>query len=105
MNRVSIALLIMPLIVPPSFAQNSSSTTQQTPAAVAHGAFPVKTVKALDSSKLKTGDAVEVETIGSFKLADGTVVPKGSRLTGHVSDAKARSRGDAQSDLTVDFEK
>ena len=48
--------------------------------AIGHGAFPVKVAKTLDSSKLKNGDAVQVETAGSFKLPDGTLVPKGSNL-------------------------
>jgi hypothetical protein len=72
---------------------------------ISSGAFPVKVIKALDSSKLKEGEAVEVETAGSFRLADGTLVPKGSKLTGHVTAAKARSKGDSDSQLTVAFEK
>jgi hypothetical protein len=75
------------------------------PAAVGHGAFPVKIEKTLDSSKLKEGDAVEVETAGSFKLADGTLVPKGSKMTGHVVMAKSRSKGDTDSQLTLAFDK
>jgi hypothetical protein len=76
-----------------------------TPNAVGHGAFPVKVTKTLDSSRLKEGDAIEVETAGSFKLPDGTLVPKGSKLIGHVTTAKARSKGDSQSQLTVAFDK
>src|SRR6266567_4460100 len=76
-----------------------------TPAAVGHGAFPVKVIKTLDSSKLKEGDMVEVETAGSFKLPDGTLVPKRSKLTGQVTLAKARSKGDPDSQLTLTFDK
>jgi hypothetical protein len=76
-----------------------------TPAATGHGAFPVKVTKTLDSSKLKEGDKVEVETAGSFKLADGTLVSKGSKLSGHVTEAKSRSKGDPDSRLTLTFDK
>ena len=79
--------------------------SQAVPTGAGHGAFPVKVVKTLDSSKLKDGDAVEVETAGAFKLPDGTLVPKGSKLTGHVTAAKARSKGDPESQLTVTFDK
>ncbi len=65
----------------------------------------MKITKTLDSSKLKEGDAIEVETAGSFKLPDGTLVPKGSKLAGHVTAAKARSKGDPESQLTVTFDK
>ena len=86
-------------------AKRPSVAAQTTPAAIGHGAFPVKVVKTLDSSKLKEGDNVEVETAGAFKLPDGTLVPKGSKLTGHVTSSKARSKGDSDSQLTVSFDK
>jgi hypothetical protein len=65
----------------------------------------VKVTKTLDSNKLREGDGIEVETAGSFKLADGTLVAKGSKLTGHVVASKARAKGDAESELTVVFDK
>lgn len=80
------------------------AATSAAPTALGHGAFPAKVTKTLDSSKLKEGDAVEVETAGSFKLPDGTLVPKGSKLKGHVTAAKARSKGDTDSQLTIAFE-
>jgi hypothetical protein len=86
----------------------SNATVASTDAKVehplGHGAFPVKLTKSLDSSKLKEGDAVEAETAASFKLPDGTLVPKGSKLTGHITASKARARGDGQSQLTMTFE-
>lgn len=88
-----------------AFGQASSGPAQASPAAVGHGAFPVKVTKTLDSSKLKEGDSIEVETAGSFKLPDGTLVPKGSKLTGRVTAAKARSKGDSVSELTLVFDK
>ena len=75
------------------------------PTAMGHGAFPVKIEKTLDSSKLKEGDSIEVETAGTFKLPDGTLVTRGSKLTGHVVAAKARSKGDSASELTLVFDK
>ncbi len=88
-----------------SFGQATSTPPQASPAAVGHGAFPVKVTKTLDSSKLKEDDSIEVETAGSFKLPDGTLVPKGSKLLGHVTAAKARSKGDSDSELTLAFDK
>src|SRR6202521_4616777 len=106
MNRFGIVLMGTLLVATLCYGQGVSSVpAKATPAAVAHGAFPVKVIKTLDSSKLKEGDAVEVETAGSFKLADGTLVPKGSKLTGHVTASKARSKGDTESQLTVTFDK
>lgn len=85
-----------PLAPPPSAGAN--------PRVVAHGAFPVKVTRTLDSSKLRQGDRIEAETAGAFRLPDGTLVPKGSKLTGHVTVAKARSKGDKQSELGIVFD-
>ena len=106
MNRIGIVVLNAVFAASFCYGQGSSSApAQAVPAAVGHGAFPVKVVKTLDSSKLKDGDNVEVETSGGFKLPDGTLVPKGSKLSGHVTAAKARSKGDSDSQLTVTFDK
>jgi hypothetical protein len=105
MNRIGIIFLSV-LLAGMCYGQTTTSVAAQTtPAAIGHGAFPVKVVKTLDSSKLKEGDNVEVETAGAFKLPDGTLVPKGSKLTGHVTSSKARSKGDSDSQLTVSFDK
>lgn len=101
MNRIITLVLGGVLAAPLCFGQGSTSA----PAVVGHGAFPVKVMKTLDSSKLRESDIVEVETAGSFKLADGTLVSKGSKLTGRVVAAKARSKGDPQSQLTLAFDK
>jgi len=106
MNRVGIVLSGVVLAASLCYGQGSTSVpAQAAPAAAGHGAFPVKVDKTLDSSKLKEGDTVEVETSGSFKLPDGTLVPKGSKLVGHVTTSKARSKGDTQSQLAVTFDK
>src|ERR1700760_3258426 len=99
MNRSGIMVLGMVLAASLCYAQDSTSSSAQG-RVVGHGSFPVKVVKTLDSSKLKEGDSVEVATAGAFKLADGTLVPKGTKLTGHITAAKARSKGDSDSELT-----
>jgi hypothetical protein len=106
MNRIDIVVLSAVLAASLCYGQASSTAPAPgAPAAVGHGSFPVKVIKTLDSSKLKEGDAVEVETAGSFKLPDGTLIPKRSKLTGTVTAAKARSKGDPESQLTVTFDK
>jgi hypothetical protein len=101
MHRITVLFVGVLFLTSLCFSQASSPA----PAAIGHGAFPVKLTKTLDSSKLKEGDSVELETSGSFKLPDGTLVPKGSKVTGHVTDAKARSKGDPGSELTISFDK
>ena len=59
MNRMGIVFLSAALVASVFYGQASPAFAQTAPAAVGHGAFPVKITKTLDSSKLKEGDAVE----------------------------------------------
>src|SRR5258708_16419695 len=98
MNRVGRVVLSAVLAASFCYGQDSTSAPAQArPAAVGHGAFPVKVNKTLDSSKLKEGDGIEFETAGSFKLPNGTPVPKGSELERRVVGVQARSHGDPHS--------
>jgi len=103
MNRVVLAFLGVLLTESLCFGQAATPAPAASP--LGHGSFPVKVTKILDSSRLQDGDAIEVETTGSFKLADGMLVPKGSKVLGHVIAAKARSKGDQDSELTLAFDK
>ena len=91
MNRIFVSFLGTLLAAALCYGQGS--TAAPAPAAVGHGAFPVKVTKTLDSSKLKEGDQIEVETSGSFKLPDGTLVPKGSLLEGQSHHGKSPVQG------------
>jgi Carboxypeptidase regulatory-like domain len=59
----------------------------------------------LDSKKKKAGEEVVVKTIGDEHLPDGTVIPRGTKVIGHVTEAKARSGGEPQSSLGIVFDK
>jgi hypothetical protein len=106
MKRLGTVFLVM-LAAACCRGQNATPDPGASPPKVAkhYGSFPAKVVRTLDSSKLRKGDAIEVETAGSFKLSDGTMVPKGSKLVGHVTEAKAVSKGDPQSELAIAFDK
>ncbi len=97
--------LFLAVVIFTSLAVSQDLPAPTPPAEIAHGAFAAMIVKTLDSSRLKEDDVVEVETNGSFKLPDGTLVPKGSKLMARVVTAKARSKGDADSELTLAFNK
>ncbi len=73
-------------------------------AAKGHGVMPVELAKSLDSKKLKEGDTVTGRVAGTLHLKDGTLIPAGSKVTGHVTEAKARSKGDASSALGIVFD-
>ncbi len=61
--------------------------------------------QALDSKKAKAGDPVVAHTTEPVKSEGKTVLPKGTKLAGHVTRASARSNGDADSALGVQFDR
>jgi hypothetical protein len=108
MNRiilVALVVLLSGLVCLGQVAGSAPNPQATAPKVTGHGAFTVKVGKTLDSSKLKEGDAVEVEIAEPFKLADGTLVSKGTKLAGHVATSKARAKGDAESELILVFDK
>jgi hypothetical protein len=59
----------------------------------------------VDSKKAKVGDKVEAHTTEEIKYAGKTIVPMGTKLEGHVTEATARSKGDSGSTLAIQFDK
>jgi hypothetical protein len=60
-------------------------------------------VSALDSKTAKTGDSVVVRTKTSAKTADGTEIPKGSKLVGHVINVQPSGAGE-NSQMALQFD-
>jgi len=58
----------------------------------------------LDSKTAKVGDSVVVKTKAAVKTADGTVIPKGARLVGRVTDVQAHGSGNADSRMAILFD-
>lgn len=61
--------------------------------------------KSLDSKKAKAGDSVTARTTEAVKEDGRVVLPKGSKLSGHVTRASARGKGDNDSTLGVLFDR
>ncbi|MGA2903124.1 MAG: hypothetical protein ABSD98_04790 [Candidatus Korobacteraceae bacterium] len=86
-------------------AMQSSMAQSAAPTGKSHGTFTVELVKPLDSKKLKEGDEVEARLTGGITLPNGSEVARGSKVTGHVTEAKARSKGGSESSLGIVFDK
>jgi hypothetical protein len=82
-----------------------SSEASAVPAAPAAEMRPVSglLVSKLDSKTAKTGDDVVVQTKASVKTADGTEIPEGSKLVGHVIAVQA-STGGQNSQVALQFD-
>jgi hypothetical protein len=60
-------------------------------------------VNKLDSKTAKTGDSVVVQTKASVKTAEGTEIPKGSKLVGHVIGVQPSGAGE-NSQVALQFD-
>jgi len=59
----------------------------------------------IDSKKCKPGDAVNAHTTEAVKSEGRTVIPKGAKVVGHVTQASARAKGESESALGIVFDK
>jgi hypothetical protein len=61
--------------------------------------------KPLDAKKNKVGDQVMARTTEDVKSGGQVVIPRGSKLIGHVTEAKAKAKGESESSLGIVFDK
>jgi hypothetical protein len=116
------ALATFPLVAqqPSPSSQPTRPATQQNPAdadpaspatmaasqsspVIEMSSVNVELMSKLDSKTAKTGDSVVVQTKASVKTADGTEIPKGSKLVGHVLAAKPSGPGE-NSQVALQFD-
>jgi hypothetical protein len=83
----------------------TSANTNQTGAVAAGTALHAELSQSVDSKKAKAGDPITAHTTEAIKMDGKVVIPKGTKLVGHVTRASARSKGDADSVLAMQFDR
>jgi hypothetical protein len=67
--------------------------------------IPVELMKTIDAKKVKTGDPVEAKVTQDMKAGNGEViVPKDTKVTGHITEAQARTKEEKESQLGILFD-
>ena len=101
------ALASFPLLAqqPPPANQAPPSSSAASPAVPAVELSPVngELISKLDSKTAKAGDSVAIQTKTSVKTADGTEIPKGSKLIGHVMAVHPSAAGE-NSQVALQFD-
>lgn len=59
----------------------------------------------VDARKSKPGDPVKAKTSEDLKASGNVVIPRGTRLVGHVTEARAAGKSDAQARLGFVFDR
>ena len=89
-----------------SAASAASAQNGQTNASLGSGAaINAELTTPVDSKKAKPGDPVAARTTEPAKSNGKTVIPKGCKLVGHVTQASSRAKGDSESALGIVFDK
>jgi len=89
-----------------SGSTSASAQNGQANASLASGtAFNAALSAPIDSKKCKPGDPVNAHSTEAVKSEGKTVIPKGSKLVGHVTQASARAKGESESSLGIVFDK
>lgn len=90
-----------------SAAAASGSTNAGTNSAALAGGSTVNAELSapLDSKKCKQGDPVKARTTEPVKSGGKTIIPRGSRLEGHVTRASSRAKGDSESAIGIVFDR
>jgi hypothetical protein len=95
----------------PKTAQAAHSATNTSPAQtntikIAPGSvIPVQLTKTVDAKKLKSGDEVQAKVTQDMKNGNGEVlVPKDTKVLGHVTEAQVRNKEQKESELGIAFD-
>ena len=83
----------------------TSANSKETGSVAAGTALHAELSQSVDSKKAKAGDPITAHTTEAVKTDRQVVIPKGTKLVGHVTRASARSKGDADSVLAVQFDR
>jgi hypothetical protein len=104
MEQLLKATSLILIAVVPAWQQGSAAG-QSLATASKPQVLQVQLFSSLNSAKLKEGDLVLAVTPTNLEGRVVNTIPPKSRMVGHITEAKARSKGDAQSRLGIVFDK
>jgi len=67
--------------------------------------FQAELVKPVDARKNKPGDEVAAKSIQDMKSDGRVILPKGSKIIGHVTEVKQRTKGESESAVGIVFDR
>jgi hypothetical protein len=85
---------------PTGQTQETSATTAIAPG----GIIPAELSKSLDAKKAKPGDRIEARTAADVLSHGQIMLPRNTRIVGHVTEAKAHSKDSPDSTLGIEFD-
>jgi len=86
--------------------QSTSGTGISSSSGLASGTTILATLnRSVDAKKVKQGDQIDARAAQNVLSNGSVVIPRGGKLIGHVTEAKAREKGQNESALGIAFDK
>jgi hypothetical protein len=90
---------------PETASQNASKSKTAATDQIPEGtAIDVTLTKAIDAQRSKPGDEVDAKTSAAVKAHGRVIVPKGTKLVGHIVQVKVKSDDEPTSTIVVQFD-
>ena len=90
----------------PATSRADQQTATSGPRIAPGSVIPVQLTKTIDAKKAKAGDQVVAKVTMDLKTSSGEVlVPKDTKVTGHVTEAQARNKEQKESQLGIAFDR
>lgn len=115
LHRVLFVLLAaVPFTATSVLSQTSAPPTAEAPSPAAENAssvipsgtaIPIALSKSIDAKKARPGDRIEARTTMDLLSHGQILVPRDTKVTGHVTEAKARSKESSDSNLGITFDR
>jgi hypothetical protein len=98
MNRIFIVMFAM---IVGSLFLNATTPAEAATRILPGTIIPAELSKTIDARKVKAGDKIEIKTVVDLLSEGQVVVPKDSKILGHISEAKARSKDSKDSMIGI----
>lgn len=107
MKAFTVAFIVASLCATCAAQAPKTSETSFSEASLPGGAVVNATLNSsIDSKKAKPGEQITAHTTEVVKSTDGrTILPNGTKLIGHVTQASARTNGQGEAKLAIQFDK
>jgi len=90
----------------PRIAQPTAAQAGGTPRIAPGSVIPVQLTKSIDAKKAKSGDPIEAKVTQDLKATNGDlIVPKDTKMVGHVTEAQARNKEQKESEVSIAFDR
>ncbi len=103
MNKASLSVLGAAILACFAWTPAHAQVGESIPLS-AGSTIPAMLEKGVDARKNKVGDEVTAKTTENVKSGGQIVVPRGSKIVGHVTEAKARTKEESESAVGIAFD-